>query len=199
MENFDKNRYGASILGGISIGIAGTVYLKTGGVVGACLFGFGLLAIIASGFNLFTGKAQFVWGKRGLWWLFAILLGNLVGTGLMGTLMGSAVGESAQNILNLRVETGWWKCMILAVPCGFIMTAAVQAAHKGNFWVLLLGVPTFILCGFPHCIADAFYFWAAPDPWSFVLKCYGPIVIGNYIGCNLYRLADLETKALKAD
>ncbi|MBD5163937.1 MAG: formate/nitrite transporter family protein [Bacteroidales bacterium] len=199
MENFNINRYGASILAGVSIGIAGTVYLKVGGVVGACMFGFGLLAVIASGFHLFTGKAQFVWGKDGLWWLVAILFGNLVGTGLVGTLMASAVGEAAQAILDLRVATGWWKCAVLAIPCGFIMTAAVQAANKGNFWVLLLGVPTFILCGFPHCIADAFYFWAAPEPAQFLMKCYIPIVFGNYLGCNLYRIAKWESRSITTE
>lgn len=198
MENFNIHRYGASILGGISIGIAGTVYLRVGGVTGACLFGFGLLAIIASGFNLFTGKAQFVWGKKGLWWLLLILAGNLIGTSLVGTLVQDNVGPAAQAILDLRVSTGWWRCMLLSVPCGFIMSAAVQAAAKGNFWVLLLGVPTFILCGFPHCIADAFYFWAAPSPGDFILRCYIPIVAGNYVGCNLYRLARWESKSITA-
>ena len=50
----------------------------------------------------------------------------------------------------------------------------------------------FIFCGFPHSIADAFYYLAVP--WSFwgahlgsILLLYVSIVLGNFVGCNLYR------------
>ena len=59
-----------------------------------------------------------------------------------------------------------------------------------------LGVCIFIMCGFCHCIADAFYLSLLP--LSFVkahflplLAYYSCIVAGNFIGCNLRRLLAL--------
>jgi formate/nitrite transporter FocA (FNT family) len=70
------------------------------------------------------------------------------------------------------------------------MTTAVEFARKGKVLPMLLGVPVFILCGFAHSIADAFYFLVSPSEqllqWS-VLVVYLSEVVGNFVGCNLYR------------
>ena len=83
-------------------------------------------------------------------------------------------------------------CLLLAIGCGFIMTTAVEFARKGKMLPLLLGVPVFILCGFAHSIADAFYFLVSPQEqllqWP-VLVVYVSEVLGNFVGCNLYRWA----------
>ena len=72
------------------------------------------------------------------------------------------------------------------------MTTAVTFARQGNNLPLLFGVPLFIVCGFPHCVADVFYYLTVP--FSFwtehlgeILLFYVSIVIGNFIGCNFYR------------
>jgi formate/nitrite transporter FocA (FNT family) len=77
------------------------------------------------------------------------------------------------------------------------MSAAVEFSKRGadfGYWVpLLFAVPLFIHCGFPHCVADAFYFLTCPQNvlmdsgWD-LLGVYGSIVVGNSIGCNIYRL-----------
>ena len=46
---------------------------------------------------------------------------------------------------------------------------------------------------FPYCVADAFYYFCVPlsflsAHWLQVLLFYISIVIGNFIGCNLYRM-----------
>lgn len=185
---------GSAILAGASIGIAATVYLKVSGLPGAFLFGFGLMAVITLGFNLFTGKAQYVFGRKGSLWLAMMLVYNLIGTYIVALLTDTpALSEASQAILDIRTSQGWLKCGLLAIPCGFIMTTAVRGALGGNWWPLILGVPTFILCGFPHCIADSFYVWCAPDPLEFISQCYIPAVAGNYIGCNLYRMAPVKS------
>ena len=58
---------------------------------------------------------------------------------------------------------------------------------------LLFGVPLFIMCGFPHCVADAFYYLCVPLDfyaifWPQILIFYISIVLGNFVGCNLYRI-----------
>jgi formate/nitrite transporter FocA (FNT family) len=68
------------------------------------------------------------------------------------------------------------------------MTTAVQFGREGKFLPLLFGVPVFILCGFTHSIADAFYFLAVPELISTdLLGIYIAEVLGNFVGCNLYR------------
>ena len=73
------------------------------------------------------------------------------------------------------------------------MTTAVNFARQGKNLPLLFGVPLFIMCGFPHCIADAFYYLCVPFDfwacyWPSILLFYVSIVLGNFIGCNLYRV-----------
>jgi formate/nitrite transporter FocA (FNT family) len=61
---------------------------------------------------------------------------------------------------------------------------------------LVFGVPVFILCGFAHSIADAFYFLLSPTDQLLqteVLVVYLSEVLGNFVGCNLYRWTMLPT------
>jgi formate/nitrite transporter FocA (FNT family) len=70
------------------------------------------------------------------------------------------------------------------------MTTAVEFARKGKMLPLIFGVPVFILCGFAHSIADAFYFLVSPftQLWQTEsLIVYIAEVLGNFVGCNLYR------------
>lgn len=185
----------SAILAGICISIAGFGFLALGGVVGAVLFSFGLLAVVNYKLKLFTGTAGFI--KKGeCLQLLLILMGNIVGCLLMSFLADISplhIDETAENLLAGRLATGWWKCGLLAIGCGFIMTTVVTFARKGQWIPLLFGVPMFIVCGFPHCIADAFYYLAAPCDFLaenalHVLLLYISIVVGNFVGCNLYRV-----------
>lgn len=185
----------SAILAGICIGIAGFGYLALGGTMGAILFSFGLLAVVNYQLKLFTGTAGFFKKGEGLQ-LAVILAGNIAGCLLVSFLVDVSpmhLDETAMKLLDGRLATGWWKCGLLAIGCGFIMTTVVTFARKGQWIPLLFGVPMFIVCGFPHCIADAFYYLAAPagfllDNLFPVLLLYISIVAGNFIGCNLYRV-----------
>ena len=74
-----------------------------------------------------------------------------------------------------------------------MMTTSVKFAREKNYLPLLFAVPLFIVCGFTHCVADAFYYLCVPvaflkaHAWQ-VLGVYVCIVLGNLIGCNLYRI-----------
>lgn len=192
----------SAIFAGVAIGTAGFGFLASGAqpsvygsLVGAVLFCFGLLTVVGYKLKLYTGTAGFI-KKNEVGDLFLILLGNIVGCLLVSMLSRVSpltVQESAQKVLELRMGTGALKCGILAIGCGFIMTTAVQFARQNQFLPLIFGVPLFIVCGFPHCVADAFYFLCVP--FSFikahflqVLCVYLCIVLGNLVGCNLYRI-----------
>lgn len=185
---------GSALLAGICIGIAGFGYLAIGGVVGAVTFAFGLLAVVHYRLKLYTGTAGF-FIKGEFAKLCAILGLNIVGcllVAMMARVSPMPLQETAQRILEGRLATGWWQCGVLAIGCGFIMTTAVKWGREAKFLPLLFGVPLFIVCGFPHCIADAFYYLVVPadflaDNAAQVLLLYASIVVGNFVGCNLYR------------
>lgn len=205
MKNSKFITFKSAILAGITIGIAGWGYLATKDIIGAVLFSFGLLTVVSYKMKLYTGTAGFVEFKdennklqitKPLIELIIILGGNIIGcllVGLMARLSPLELTSSAQGILEGRLSTGPLNGGILAIGCGFIMTTAVTFARKGQYLPLLFGVPLFIICGFPHCVADAFYYLSVP--FSFIqnnlieiLLFYISIVLGNFIGCNLYRI-----------
>lgn len=197
----DKSFVARGILAGVCIGIGGCIYLKVGGVAGAVLFAFGLIAVISMKLNLFTGKAQYVWGVRstgqtdqgGYVWLISILALNVAGCIVAGLLFSSGeMQEAATAVMDRRLSASPLRNGLLAVGCGFIMTLAVQNASKGRWLPLLFGIPAFILCGLPHCVADAFYIASVPQDYAArhagaLAAFYGAIVAGNFAGCNLYR------------
>ena len=190
-----KNLIHSAIMAGICIGIAGFGYLAVGGIVGAVTFAFGLLAVVHYRLKLYTGTAGF-FAKGELLQLCTILAMNIVGcllVALMARMSPMPLQEAAQHILEGRLNAGIVQSGVLAIGCGFIMTTAVKWGREGKFLPLLFGVPLFIICGFPHCVADAFYYLCVPVDYltanaGQVLLLYAAIVLGNFIGCNLYRL-----------
>ncbi|MFQ6703685.1 MAG: formate/nitrite transporter family protein [Alphaproteobacteria bacterium] len=185
----------SSLMSGVCVGIAGFGFLATRDIVGSVLFAFGLLSVVNYRLRLYTGTAGFI-RKGELRLLGLILVGNIVGcliVALLARMSPLELQSSAQNILEGRLATGPLKGGLLAIGCGMIMTTAVTFARKGNNLPMLFGVPLFITCGFPHCVADAFYYLTVPlDFWlnhfTEILLFYISIVIGNFIGCNFYRM-----------
>lgn len=192
----------SSIFAGICIGTAGFGFLASGiqaetygSLVGAVLFSLGLLAVVGYKLKLYTGTAGFI-EKNQVGELFLILLGNIIGClclALLARVSPMDIQGAAQNILELRLRTGALRCGLLGIGCGFLMTTAVTFARQEKYLPLLFGVPLFIVCGFTHCVADAFYYLCVPVAFLKahalqILGVYACIVTGNLIGCNLYRI-----------
>ena len=192
----------SSILAGMAIGCGGYGFLASGiqseaygQLFGAILFSFGLITVVAYKLALYTGTAGFI-RKNEVGNLFVILGGNIIGCivmGLLSRLSPLDMQDAAQNVLSVRLERGPLRCGLLGIPCGFMMTTAVTFARKQHYIPLLLAVPLFIVCGFTHCIADAFYYSCVPfefikDHALQTLFVYISIVLGNLVGCNLYRI-----------
>ena len=192
----------SSIFAGICIGTAGFGFLASGiqaetygSLVGAVLFSLGLLAVVGYKLKLYTGTAGFI-EKNQVGELFLILLGNIIGClclALLARVSPMDIQGAAQNILELRLRTGALRCGLLGIGCGFLMTTAVTFARQEKYLPLLFGVPLFIVCGFTHCVADAFYYLCVPAAFMKahalqILGVYACIVTGNLIGCNLYRI-----------
>ncbi|MBR3977514.1 MAG: formate/nitrite transporter family protein [Bacteroidaceae bacterium] len=203
-----KNTFRSSVLSGVAVATAGWGYLaccsKGVEILGAVLFSFGLLTVVNYKLKLYTGTAGFVplryedgrsrWLKA-IGELLFILSGNIFGcllVSLLTRLSPMDLGATAQGILESRLAIGPLHAGLLAIGCGFIMTTVVTFAREGKPLTLLFGVPLFIFCGFPHCLADAFYYLTVPLSYTGehiadVLLLYPCLVAGNFIGCNLYR------------
>ena len=181
----------SAIIAGICISIGCVVNLRVGGVAGAVLFAFGLLAVVHYKLKLYTGTAGFIRAKGDWSMLGTVLLGNIIGcalTALAYTYAQPDILPPDLAIVQSRLAKGPLPCFLLAIGCGFIMTTAVQFGRESKFLPLLFGVPVFILCGFAHSVADAFYFLAVPEMYSIdLLIVYIAEVLGNFVGCNLYR------------
>ena len=182
-----------SIFAGLLIGIGGLVYLRVGGVAGAVLFAFGLLSVVMCGAQLFTGKSGFL-PYRDFPKLVAMIALNAVGCAIAALIASYSSSEALvanlNTIIDARLAASWHKILVTSVGTGMIMTLAVYGARQKHYLPLLFGVPVFILCGLPHCVADAFYYAAAAFygefEWSLLIAWFCAIV-GNYIGCNIPR------------
>ena len=195
----------SAIFAGICIGLAGFGFL-TNPTIGMFLFIFGLSAVVNYQVKLFTGTAGVLDKVSDIWMLLTCLAGNLIGCYLVSCIAMASPNElylSAETILMNRINLGWFKAGVMAIGCGILMSASVDFARKGKdfgFWLpLCMGVPLFILCGFPHCIADAFYYMTCSGQFLLThlgeaLTVYGSIVLGNFIGCNVYHIKDVIKK-----
>ena len=189
MKNFTL----MSIFAGLLIGTGGLVYLRVGGIAGAVLFAFGLLCVVMCGAQLFTGKSGFL-PYKDFPKLIAMIVLNAVGCAIAAFIASycssDALVTNLQAIIDARLTASWHKVVITSVGTGMIMTLAVYGARQKHYLPLLFGVPVFILCGLPHCVADAFYYAAALFydcfKWE-LLIAWGWAIAGNYIGCNLPR------------
>lgn len=192
--------HNGSIWSGILIGLAGWIFLSVGGgILGSVLFATGLLCVVFFGSFLYTGKAgswnfrPFSFG-RDVWKLCKVLIGNIIGCAVVGIVAlysGTLDGnETLAGVIQSRETHDAFQTVARGIGCGILMELAVWSyREKGTVLGVLFCVPAFILSGFYHSVADAFYYIAAYDRLgSWALWVYPLTVIGNFIGCSFRRL-----------
>lgn len=160
----------SAILAGVMIAIGGVVFLSCESkVVGAGLFAVGLFTVCVYGLALFTGKVGYFIGnpaKASYAVSLAIIwCGNAVGCMLTGAAVRFArpqLLERAAQMCAAKLEQNPVQTILLGMACGLLMYIAVDHFRKstgaGRYFGIFLCVPTFILSGLEHCIADWFYF-----------------------------------------
>ena len=180
------------IASGMMVGIGGTVYLSCENkVVGAVLFAVALLVICILGLYLYTGKiGLFIENpsKKSAAALAVGLAGNAVGavmTGILTAIAKPQIVNVAKAACDGKLDGGMLKGLIAAVFCGVLMYAAVKTyAKSGTLVGIIFCIPTFILCGFEHSVADMYYFAVASfggfDPTSILFVLVA--VVGNTLG-----------------
>lgn len=158
-------------------------------IIGSILFSVALLTICLRGYNLYTGKIGYIiinHKKEDIKELLIGLIGNIISTVLLSLLVSYIIGDKI-NILRLiannKLNKEWWKILIFGVLCGILIYVAVAIyKEKGSVIGILFAIPTFILIGAEHSIADIAYFSMARI-FSFKSVLYIVlIIIGNSIG-----------------
>lgn len=182
------------IYAGIMIAIGGIVYLAVEDkVIGSFLFSIGLLTVCMYGLNLYTGKVGYILINKlsYIWELLLSLLGNFVGTFLVGNIMRYTRFENyievAKNLVEIKLNDNLISIFILSMFCGVMMYIAVNNFKHSKDLVskyigIFMCVMVFILSGFEHCVANMFYFSIA-GIWNIDVLLYLVImVLGNSLG-----------------
>lgn len=178
-----------SLLAGFLIGIGGIAYLSLENhIIGAILFSFGLVTIIARGYDLYTGKIGYT-NFNQIPSMLLMLLGNFIGVILIG-ILAINIGLVADDICIGKLSKDCFMVFLQAILCGFLMYLGVDTTKKtNNPLYAMMAVIIFILTGAEHCVANMFYFtvynqWSWDVVWFMVVN-----IIGNSIGSILlYRL-----------
>lgn len=193
-----------SLLAGISISIGGFAFLSSDNkLVGAALFSIGLFLICTFGYNLFTGKICYAFSENGMkiWSIAVVLAMNLIGTFLMGRVTRLAKPDlvvAANKICENKLHEGI-SVIPLAILCNVLIFYAVHeyATNEhilGKYMAIVMCVVVFIMCGFEHCIANAYYFSVA-DRMKGTVGYLLMNILGNaFGGMFIYRLEMLRSK-----
>lgn len=176
------------VLAGFFIGMGGVVTntasfaienVSVSKIVCGLLFPFGLVMVILTGAELFTGNCLItisVLEKRTalagmLRNLALVYVGNFVGSAALAAacVFGGQLnlGDGALAVATIKVAAA--KCslpfshaVVLGVLCNILVCTAVMIALSaknvpGKFIGAFLPVCFFVLCGFEHCVANMYY------------------------------------------
>ncbi|KAL3927943.1 MAG: hypothetical protein SGBAC_012871 [Bacillariaceae sp.] len=203
-----------SFMAGIYIAMAGHLYLAVGGgVLGAALFPTGLIAVILTSAELFTGDslvfvASVLGGRVG----FSKLLRNWTVSWIMnfaGCLFWAYVLAYASDALESvdkvdfavavalkKTKASWLGIFLKGIAANFMVCVGVwQAACAeevaGKILSLWFPINAFVLMGFDHCIANQFLIplgmmlGADISIKKLLLEALLPATLGNIVGGGL--------------
>ena len=169
---------------GVAIGIAGLAYLKTGS---AWVFPIGLFMVCFFSLYLYTGRICYA-KLEDTRDLILMLLCNFIGAALVGIFAHFNYPELAQKATELaavKLNEGWW-VIPRAILCNIMIFTAVHSwktlSKPNDIIGLIFATAVFVMCGFEHCVANAFYFACAGTYeigviWFLLLNA-----LGNTIG-----------------
>ena len=164
-------------LAGFVITLGATAYLSVESTMAAALvFTVGLFAICSFGWNLFTGKVCYSFGKgpRYIGFLAVVWISNFAGAAAGGVLIRltrlEGVVARAQAVAATKLDDGLLSVFVLAIFCNVLIYIAVEGYRSienslGRYLAVFFGVTVFVVCGFEHCVANMYYFTAA-GVWS---------------------------------
>lgn len=209
-----------SLMAGLYIALGYLGYLRVaaalprewaglGGILGACVFPVGLVAVLLGGGELITGNMLVVavaffrrrisLGRLLRNWTI-VTLGNLAGAvaaaWLFGHVVGLTEGALAERTIAaalLKVDQSFWPALVSGIGCNIFVGLGVWlAAGAKDFTGKILGcwlpVMAFVAIGFQHVVANMFIIPAAIFTgasglnWLDFCANAAPVFIGNAIG-----------------
>lgn len=160
------------VAAGYLIGLSAYIYSACENkVVGAFLFGLGLLTICTFKLNLFTGKV----GESGpddVFWCLLIFVTNAIGVGTA--------------LLFLRLSP--WPALSAGIACGSLMQMGVSL-YSNYPWATVMCVGAFLLSDSRHCIAMLYNADVGSSEWWFTFIF---AVIGNILGAKIVALGGVR-------
>ncbi len=172
-----------SIFAGVMIAIGAVIYLNCPNrIVGAFLFSIGLITIMEFEFNLYTGKVGFARKPQDFLELVPIFIMNAIGCLFI-------VGMPTQNAFEVwssRLEYPLYTAFIKAVVCGILIYVCAYRHKKHSaptsILTTLVAIPSFILCGAEHSIADICFMFAARNITLKGIIFILVVALGNAVG-----------------
>lgn len=151
----------SSALAGIAIAIGGVAYLVSGQ---AWTFPIGLFMVCLFELHLFTGKVSTASSVSEIPGLIIMVVSNMLSAMMMGEVMRYAkpqIVDAAVEICTRKMGEGF-ALIPLAILCNVMIYTAVYSYNNKRSAVRMFGLFfatfIFVLCGFEHCVANAFYF-----------------------------------------
>ena len=191
MNEFLKTIIG-SIWAGIAISIGGIAFLVT---KQAIFFPIGLLIVCVYHLNLFTGKVPYAEVSH-IPKLMTIVIGNIIGAFLVGFIISyskPSLTSVATEICEKKLIERW-EIIPLAILCNILIFVAVdnfknhQISLTYRVIVLWMSTTLFVVCGFEHCVANAFYFGVARIiNWNVLIFLISNIIFNAVGGIIAFR------------
>lgn len=175
------------ILAGLMISIGGYVFLGCENrVVGALFFTVGLITITLFGFDLYTGKVGYWLSQSGAERGQTLLS---LPCNAIGCLLAGLARQPAGAVLALceaRLAKAPLTLLVDGIFCGILIFICVEIYKtRGTVLGILICIPTFILCGFEHSVADIFYFANARIFSGKAVVVVLLVALGNALGALL--------------
>lgn len=173
-----KDNLFKSIMAGMAIALGCCLFLLApNNIIGSVLFACGLLCVRIYKLNLFTGKVQYmITNEYPIIYYPLVLIGNLIGVAIIFGLTFELTHDAAVPIAAAKATQPFITAMLKGIGCGMLMSLATY--KDSPLWMCLICVPAFILAGFNHCIADAYYALAGLNIGTGFIAT----IIGNILG-----------------
>ncbi|MCI6653125.1 MAG: formate/nitrite transporter family protein [Ruminococcus sp.] len=148
-------------------------------VVAGCLFPVGLMMVVFSGSELFTGNCLMIMGaldkkvkvRKILINLFVVFFSNLLGALIVDFLIfysgqldigSGAVGAYAIKIAVAKTTISPLKAFTSGILCNIfvcmaILMSSISKEIAGKIFAIFFPIFAFVVCGFEHSIANMFY------------------------------------------
>ena len=197
--------FGAQVSLTVSSGVAGTLGWGTSKLIGAMVFAAGLMMVVLTGAELFTGNVMMTFSvlekKISFWkllrnWSFVYTF-NFIGSILVATLVfgagmghngGDAVGVTAMKTAFSKVNLTFAEAFFRGILCNWLVCLAIFMASTskrviGKIFAIFFPIMTFVASGYEHSVANMFFI-----PSGLLLKHVPQVVAASNLGSDLASL-----------